>query len=188
MMAGMAGALRWFHIAIVGAVVVTLGHLWYRYSSATSSSPARMVVHQVGDQLPSVRLQALTSGGRQLALESVFRRNSCQIVYFFDPLCPACAAGAPDWSGVTDLNDGNRRAAVSWVATSDDSTGIQQFVDLFGITATTYRLADAADFLELGIAAVPSVWGVLGDTLRYTARGQYSTSPDSLRARLAWCE
>ncbi len=151
---------------------------WRGMADAAAVRPINAAI--VGAPVPPMELRPLADfGARPLA------RPSCVLYYFFEPDCPACAAGAPAWTGIEEIKGANGSVPVVWILMDREVRAATAFLDTYGIVAPALFSAHSSPHHELGVMGVPTVWGIVNDTLRYTATGVTATSPDEIP--VTWC-
>jgi hypothetical protein len=167
----------WVKSALVLILVVAAAiQIQQRLGEPAAISPAF-----AGGQVPMVPLLPLANAAEPIT-SSAAADIDCTFFYFWDPACPACEIGAPDWAGVEYV--GADRTPVVWILTAEPDSAARSFIVRHGISAPNYFVEDSEDRRGLGVVATPSAWAVHGGVIRAILPGRFATSPTALSSEL----
>lgn len=169
---------------LAGVLLVTLcAQVAHRV--AGSGSPREPVtLRRIGEVVPMLDVSPLESRQRvsaRPATLNVLASPSCAVLYFFDPMCAACAESAEQWKA--HAKAGRMTLAVTWIAVGGNARESTAFLNRNELAGQGYML-DAADMPQLGIGGVPTVWVAAGGRIEKILQGVRDTGPTEAHT---WC-
>lgn len=168
-------------------VVLALTAVW-QLANRRSTAENRPSTNPLGpgDSVPNLQLSAVDTGRSDTTLHGLVG-TGCSIVYFFDPVCPACQRGRGDWEGFEGRGDGFPGIDVFWLSIGRFRDSTMKFLEPVERPPPVYRVADGEGLGTVGIGAVPGVWGVVDRIVETRRTGVESTSPEALSSDDSWC-
>lgn len=167
-------------LAILGWQVIGLGD--ESPDQGTRSTPPA----DIGDSVPQLRVTKIAKDADTFSLAQLVGR-SCHYLYFFDPSCPACRKAAKDWRTRPNKDSVNSSISISWVSISASRDSTAKFVRRFDLPDNPLIITDQPGLGNVGIGAIPGVWGTYNGRIATRYTGVSSTSPSALSADLSWC-
>lgn len=177
-------------IAIV-ALGLQLGGFFDR--NAARGVAVATELYSEGDLVPEVQLSRVNMSASgapgepdEPVLLSDLAGDACAVVFFFDPVCPACSTAAPQWSAESPRPASVNADDVFFVAVTANTQSARDFMTYFDVPYPLLQVTDFARRGELGIPGYPTLWVVRDGSIRRAHSGAALTVPDAVDA--TFCE
>lgn len=141
---------------------------------------------ETGDSVAQLRVTTIPGEADTSRLSDLVDQG-CHLVYFFDPSCPACREAARDWQAHGNGPFVNSSIGMLWVSISASSDSTAAFVSRYDLPDSTLIVTDHPGLGNVGIGAIPGVWGTVDRKIATRHTGISATSPTALSADLSWC-
>lgn len=172
----------------VGITLVLLAILGWQVIGDAPPRPdsGRTPPAETGDSVPELRVTMIAGEADTARLSDLVDRG-CHLVYFFDPSCPACRDAARDWRTHGKGPFVDSPIGMRWVSISASSDSTAAFVHRYDLPDSTLIVTDDPGLGNVGIGAIPGVWGTVDRRIATRRTGISATSPTALSADLSWC-
>lgn len=166
-------------------LAILVGQVAYRLDWVPARPRSAVVLREIGDTIPSVRVRQLDPTGStqgETVLLSSAVQSGCHVLFFYDPDCAACKLSAPTWA--PNAVPAPPSIRMTWVSVTGNASASFEYLASHGITKPLV-VTEKPYPTTLGIAGVPTIWLVTAGVLTQILEGAQATSARNFDGQ--WC-